>query len=150
MSVLGQSQKHRRFLCGNTDLPIGTDRDFQSIGKGVFSEIAMNRHRTPLHGNFRFANPIKEIVYTFPIYGEVDFSVGDKLTTVSTWHEEMILLVHTSYLFAQSRTGTYPPFWALGCSPMQEHIDKLEPTVLIPSASNLLFLPQTSHVLEVI
>ena len=47
-------------------------------------------------------------------------------TTVSTWHEEMILLAHTSYLFAQSRIGTYPPFWALGRSPMQEHIDKLE------------------------
>ena len=30
------------------------------------------------------------------------------------------------------------------------HLDKLESTVLIPSASNLLFLPQTSHVLEVI
>ena len=28
--------------------------------------------------------------------------------------------------------------------------DKPESTVLIPSASNLLFLPQTSHVLEVI
>jgi hypothetical protein len=73
-----------------------------------------------------------------------------RLTTVSTWHEEMILLAHTSYLFAQSRIGTYPPFWALVRSPMQEHIDKLESTVLIPSASNLLFLPQTSHVLEVI
>ena len=47
-------------------------------------------------------------------------------TTVSTWHEEMILLAHTSYLFAQCRIGTYPPFWALGCSPMQEHINKLE------------------------
>ena len=43
-----------------------------------------------------------------------------------TLHEEMILLAHTSYLFAQSRIGTYPPFWALGCSPVQEHIDKLE------------------------
>ena len=50
----------------------------------------------------------------------------DSKTTVSTWHEKMILLAHTSYLFAQCRTGTYPPFWALGCSPMQEHIDKLE------------------------
>jgi len=49
-----------------------------------------------------------------------------KLTTVSTWHEEMILLAHTSYLFAQCRTGTYPPFWALGRSPMQEYVDKLE------------------------
>ena len=53
-------------------------------------------------------------------------SLRDINTTVSTWHEEMILLAHTSYLFAQSRIGTYPPFWALGRSPMQEHIDKLE------------------------
>ena len=49
-----------------------------------------------------------------------------KQHTVSTWHEKMILLAHTSYLFAQSRIGTYPPFWALVRSPMQEHIDKLE------------------------
>ena len=33
---------------------------------------------------------------------------------------------------------------------LESWIDKRESTVLIPSASNLLFLPQTSHVLEVI
>jgi hypothetical protein len=58
-------------------------------------------------------------------------------TTVSTWHEEMILLAHTSYLFAQCRTGTYPPFWALGCSPMQEHTDKLEFVSLIKRFSHI-------------
>ena len=48
----------------------------------------------------------------------------------------------------RSRTVMKTP--RLGCErPAGEH-DKLESTVLIPSASNLLFLPQTSHVLEVI
>ena len=50
----------------------------------------------------------------------------DSKTTVSTWHEEMILLTHTSYLFVQCRIETYPPFCALELSPMQEHFDKLE------------------------
>ena len=40
--------------------------------------------------------------------------------------KEKILVFGRGSLFAQSRIGTYPPFWALGCSPMQEHIDKLE------------------------
>ena len=65
-----------------------------------------------------------------PNYYTIDLQLSrrffDSKTTVSTWHEEMILLAHTSYLFAQCRIGTYPPFWALGRSPMQEHIDKLE------------------------
>ena len=55
-----------------------------------------------------------------PNYYTIDLQLSrrffDSKTTVSTWHEEMILLAHTSYLFAQSRIGTYPPFWALGCS----------------------------------
>ena len=54
----------------------------------------------------------------------------DSKTTVSTWHEEMILLTHTSYLLAQCRIETYPPFCALGRSPMQEHFDKLESVYL--------------------
>ena len=68
----------------------------------------------------------------FRAYFPLTFDIN---TTVSTWHEEMILLAHTSYLFAQSRIGTYPPFWALGCSPMQEHIDKLEFVYMIPDTS---------------
>ena len=79
--------------------------------------------KIPLAGSSDFLSLNASVLLDFRGYFP---STLDIKTTVSTWHEEMILLAHTSYLFAQCRTGTYPPFWALGCSPMQEHIDKLE------------------------
>jgi hypothetical protein len=41
-------------------------------------------------------------------------------------------LFHATF---QCRLGIHPPFWALGCSPMQEHIDKLGFMVLYASYS---------------
>ena len=56
------------------------NEDKRQLIESLISEVHLHPKETWTEGK----NPIKEIVYTFPIYGEVDFSVGDKLTTVST------------------------------------------------------------------
>ena len=41
--------------------------------------------------------------------------------TVTGWHEKMILLAHTSYLFAQCRIGTYPRFCLFALSALEAY-----------------------------
>jgi len=68
------------------------------------------------HFKWWFENSPKRAAY-------IAASVGCLRTDAHDLHRLLPLPAHTSYLFAQCRIGTYPPFWALGCSPMQEHID---------------------------